>query len=579
MRSYPPQTPDREYDIGDDMQIKLKKTKKRKKQKNRSLLTALIFTVFFAFLVLLRFAVFDKSVSFWRQQGLDARSDMNLIIGTEAVGGGIIKNSGIFYIALDTVKEYIDPNIYYNPDSGRVIITTDTSVLRFRADETSYLLNDAETELNFPVLNDEGSIYLPVETVESIYGYGETVFGSGIFSLDPTDTPQGRLTKKTKLLIRAGSRDHYAKLPKDTEVYFYSSEENYLLVKCLNDGEYGGYFGYIPEENAVITKTPSAEESENTVWKPNGCIDLVFDQISNAAGAAMTMSENYKGVNVFCPTWFSFEDKGGEIINRANKDYVNWAHENGCKVWGLLTDNFDSSVSHAVLSDDETRNYAIKQILTYAKMYELDGINIDFEAVPKADGEQWVQFMRELAPLCHQNGLVLSCDLFVARPWNTHYNRQKIGETADYVIVMGYDEHYRGSTEAGSVASMDWSREALNGTVNAGVPVEKIILGIPFYTRIWTEGEALESKAYSMDAAYEIMSENGADISFDESTEQDYAEYTDSEGRHRCWLETTNTAEARTRIAKDGGAAGIAAWKLRMESGDTLAAIADILAE
>ncbi|MBQ6554159.1 MAG: hypothetical protein IJL89_02895, partial [Firmicutes bacterium] len=550
---------------------------KKKKRPNIPLITAIIFALFFGLLVILRLTVFDKKVNFWRQNGLDARRDYNLVIGAETVGEGVIENNGIFYISLDAVKEHIDPNIYYNVDAGRVIITTDTSVLRFTADETSYLLNDAEMELNFPVFDDNGDIYLPAETVESIYGYESRLYDTGIFSLENSEV-RAKLAKKAKLTVGAGSDEYYLKLKKDTPVAVYGEEDTYTLIKVL-DGEYGGFFGYVDSDKITDRVSETKEQTKHEVWKPNGYIDLVFDQISNAAGASLTMSDSYAGVNVFCPTWFSFEDAGGEVINRANKDYVNWAHARNCKVWGLITDNFDSSVSHAVLTDDETRHYAIKQIIAYADMYELDGINIDFEAVPKADGEYWVQFLRELAPLCHQNGLTLSCDLFVARPWSAHYSREKVGEVVDYVIVMGYDEHYGGGSEAGSVASMDWSREAISGTVNAGVPAEKIILGIPFYTRIWTEGEALASKAYSMDAAFEIMQENNAAFSYDEETEQDYAEYTDSEGRHRCWLETADTAVKRTRIAAENNTAGVAAWKLRMESGDTLARMAAVLDE
>ncbi|MBQ6555043.1 MAG: glycosyl hydrolase, partial [Firmicutes bacterium] len=296
-------------------------------------------------------------------------------------------------------------------------------------------------------------------------------------------------------------------------------------------------------------------------------INLVFDQISNAAGAALTMSNGMpEGVNVLCPTWFSFKDEGGEIVNKANADYVDWAHRNGVRVWGLVTDNFDASVSGAVLTDDKTREYAIKQIIAYAETYDLDGINIDFEAVPKADGEYWTQFLRELAPACKSRGLTLSCDLFVPRPWSLYYNRKEVGKIVDYAIVMGYDEHYGGSDEAGSVASLSWSDTAVHGSLDAGIPKEKLILGIPFYTRIWTEknGE-LTSSAYSMTAADEILKENDANFSYDEITEQNYAEYTDEEGRHRCWIEDEQSVKKRVETAVRYDTAGIAAWKLRME--------------
>ena len=515
-----------------------------------------------------------KKISFWRQAGLDARSKQNLTINAVPVGSCTAEFDGIAYIQLDTIKEHIDPDVYYNQDEGRVIITTYDEVYRLDSDASTK--NSESIELNFSVYNDSGKVYLPLEIVERIYGCKSMRFEeTGITALYTADT-WAKTAKKTKLYSAAEKGRHFGRVEKDTQILIYEETDDFFLAQIAENGDMGGFVGYIPKSAFADydkaynygSANTAHEAAENEVWQPDGRINLVFDQISNAAGASVTMSSGAPtGVNVLCPTWFSFKDTGGEVINKANADYVEWAHDNDIHVWGLVTDNFETSVSHAVLSDDKTREYAIKQLIAYADMYSLDGINIDFEAVPKDDSAAWIQFLRELAPLCHEHGLTLSCDLFVPKMWSMYYNRQAVGEIVDYTVVMGYDEHYRGSDSAGSVASMDWSLSAVKDTLNAGVPKEKLILGVPFYTRIWTEctnGE-LESSAYGMDEAYKLLEMNNADFVFDEKTGQNYAEYTDGEGRHRCWLEDEQSVQKRAALVREYDIAGIGAWKLRME--------------
>lgn len=541
----------------------------------------LVFAVLLLFI--LNITLLNKHVDFWQHHGLDKAQSANLIIESTPVGDGIAEYDGIKYISLTALKKHIDPNIYYNSEEGRVIITTDKDVLRINTGESEYLLNDDRLELNFPVYDDNGKIYMPVEITESIYGIqASELNGGAFFSLD-RNFSRGTVLKKTKLYAYPEDPEYFSKVKKDTEVLVYGSQNGRSLVKIMTEGKNAGFVGYIKDELLNIEPN-TAKSSEKTaeLWQPDQKINLIFDQISNASGAAVTIAGGRpKGTNVICPTWFSFEGTNGEIVNKANKDYVNWAKTNGLKVWGLLTDNFDGTVSHAVLTDDETRAYVIEQIIAYALMYDLDGINIDFESVPSDDGKYWIQFLRELVPICHQNGLIVSADLFVPKRWTAHYNRREVGETVDYVIVMGYDEHYSGSDKAGSVASLDWSKQAIEATLSAGVPKEKLILGIPFYTRLWLEAAdgSLETAAYSMDAALEKLNENNANITFDEETGQNYGEYTDDLGRHRCWLEDADSVKARIGLVNENDIAGVAEWKLRMQSDGIFELIDETLAQ
>lgn len=538
------------------MKIKIKKRKKR----GTPAATIILLT---AFILMLIFGG-SKRLDYYKHYSLTKGGSGNAVINTRPLGDTTAEADGIYYIKLEAVKAEIDRDIYYNKDEGRVIITTPSSVVRLDADGSS----DTEgLALNFAVYNTDDGVYLPTELIGRVYGYKITRSEkNGILSLDK-GYKTGTVGKDTRLYADTDKGEYFAKLKKGTPLYIYDDgTDGMRLVKALSDEDFG-LVGYIPEKCISDIGEERTENTEKAVKAADSRINLVFDQISNAAGAAVTMSNGLpEGVNVLCPTWFSFKDAGGEIVNKANADYVEWAHKNGAAVWGLVTDNFDAAVSHAVLTDDKTREYAIKQLIAYADTYDLDGINIDFEALPKTDGEYWIQFLRELAPVCHSHGLTLSCDLFVPRPWSLYYDRKEVGETADHVIVMGYDEHYGGSDTAGSVASLGWSLAAAEDTLAAGVPKEKLILGIPFYTRIWTEKDGeLTSAAYSMSAAEELLNENNASFSYDEKTGQNYAEFTDGEGRHRCWLEDEQSIKKRVQLAVKYELEGIAAWKLRME--------------
>lgn len=156
------------------------------------------------------------------------------------------------------------------------------------------------------------------------------------------------------------------------------------------------------------------------------------------------------------------------------------------------------------------------------------------------------------------------------KPWTAHYNRNDVGKIADYVIVMGYDEHYAGSENAGSVASMNWSKIAIEDTLKEGVPKEKLILGIPFYARVWTEtledGKiSLSSKAYGMNGAYNFIEEKGGSFSYDEETGQNYGEAKEDNKTYKVWLEDEQSIAKRLDLVLEYDIAGAGAWKRGLE--------------
>ena len=256
--------------------------------------------------------------------------------------------------------------------------------------------------------------------------------------------------------------------------------------------------------------------------------------------------QNMTGVNVISPTWFSVTDNSGNISSLASGEYVMQAHEKGLKVWGLV-DNFNENMNtKEVLSKTSSRQNLENRLITYALKVGMDGINVDFESLSEGVGIHFLQFLRELSIQCHANNLVLSVDNPVPEDFTSHYDRAEQGKVVDYVIIMGYDEHYVGS-DAGSVASLSYERDGITGTLE-NVPKEKIISGIPFYTRLWKTNASGEvsSEAIGMDKADQILSDYKVTAGWSSETSQDYAEFTDEDGNFcQIWLENEHRSKRR----------------------------------
>lgn len=275
------------------------------------------------------------------------------------------------------------------------------------------------------------------------------------------------------------------------------------------------------------------------------------------------------GVNVASPTWFSIIDGDGNVRSQADSAYVQWAHGHGLEVWGLLSNSFDPDMTTEALSSYEKRMNAIVQILEYSDLYNLDGINIDFENVYTKDGENVTQFMRELKPMAQAKNLIVSIDVTPksnSEMWSAFLDRKALGTLVDYLIVMAYDEHWAASPIAGSVASLPWVENSISRIIEEdNVPPEKVILGIPLYTRIWTEAQVdgktkVSSKSVSMNAVEKIIKEKKLTPTFDKAAGQNYVEYKEDGALKKIWIEDKVSLKSRVELAKSMGLGGIGSW-------------------
>ncbi|MFP4201206.1 MAG: glycosyl hydrolase family 18 protein, partial [Clostridia bacterium] len=349
-----------------------------------------------------------------------------------------------------------------------------------------------------------------------------------------------------------------------------------------------GVEGYVPKNSVKMAGVRTAEEGVSDEierlpdpvdwdsWNPDRPLDgervtLVWEHVSSVNPDVEDIGE-MPGLNVISPTWFSLEDERGRFASRADVGYVRWAKERGLLVWGLATNSFDPELTAAALRDPDAREEMVRQLITYAAMYRLDGINIDFENVYFEDRELLTQFIRELAPRAHALGLTLSMDVTMistSRTWSMCYDREALAGVVDYLILMAYDEHWASSPVAGSVGSLPWVENGLRAVLKE-VPADRLILGIPFYTRVWREvsdGSAVQvdSEAIGMNTQKTILKEHEEKVTWDERAAQYYLEYQDGEDSFKIWIENETSLRARLNLVQRYDLAGVAAWRRGLE--------------
>ncbi len=476
------------------------------------------------------------------------------------------------YLPFSFVKQYIDQYIYYDKSLGKVIVTTDDTVIRFASDDLTYYVNDTPLKLNLPIYIIDSEAYLPLSLIETLYQKDITYnSNTNIVSMN-TKNYFLYYVNKANLRYEPNKKSFKADSLKNQEVIVFPNDKNYTI----ND-EYtyvktkDGLVGYVKSKTLDLKEEVSPVASITDYELPElDKVVMSWDLVTNfQSNSNANRKVKHKGLDVLSPTWFSFNKENYDLISIADKSYVNFAHKNGYQVWALVTDNFDPTVSNAVLSNSDLREQTIKKLLAYLTVYDLDGINIDFEAVRSKDKENYLQFFRELYPYMKKQGKILSVDMFVPSPWSMYYNREEVAKSVDYVCIMAYDEHYRGSPTSGPVASIGFVDKAIRDTLKE-VPKEKILLGLPFYTRTWREvtknGQVnLTVRDYSMDTAMNIFRKNNAKITWDEKTGYYYGEYEKMEGNekvvYKAWLEDKKSLEKKLKLYKKYNIQGVAIWQ------------------
>lgn len=339
------------------------------------------------------------------------------------------------------------------------------------------------------------------------------------------------------------------------------------------------------EEKWQVYNTTATYNSANAIDKTTK-INLAWQYLGSKT-PDMSNVQKVEGLNVISPTWFMLSNENGSISSIADIKYTNWAHKNGYQVWGLVTNDFNPDLSNKMLSNPAAREKAINDLILYAKNFKLDGINVDFENMRISDKDLFTLFVKELYQKTKPLGITLSVDVTVIiknSNWSECYDRKALAKVSDYIALMAYDQHWTGSPISGSVSQLKWVEDHVK-KVLLEVPKEKLLLGMPFYTRIWKEEYdanqklVVTSKAVSMEYAEQQIADNNAVKRWDAVSGQYYATYQMDGAVYKIWLEDENSIKLRVELANKYNLAGVASWKLGFEKPGIWSVIATALSK
>ncbi|WP_372638106.1 glycosyl hydrolase family 18 protein [Cohnella sp.] len=490
-------------------------------------------------------------------------------------------------IPITIASRLLGDGVRYEEKTESLILTTDTKVMHFKTDELDATLNREPFTLRFAAKKLDDVLYLPVAPLTELFGIQVKIAEtSGIVTLyEPGEEVRHAkvpVKKEKGIKLREGPDKSYPiveDLAGGTDVRIMEETEG-GWYKVQSES---GHLGYIAKDGVEVAESetiPSeiADEEPFIAWKSEGRkINLTWEAVYSANPDTAKIGE-LPGVNVVSPTWFELVDGEGNIRSNADASYVKWAHSKGIQVWGLFSNAFEPERTHEALSSYESRLTMIKQMLAYAKTFKLQGVNIDFENVYTKDKDNLVQFVREMTPLMHEQNLVVSIDVTGksnSEMWSAFLDRKRLGASVDFMMLMAYDEHWASSPVAGSVSSLPWTENSLRRILEEdGVPPSKFILGVPLYTRIWTEepngegGIKVSSKTMSMNAVNKLIEEKKLKPVFSEETGQHYVEFKEGEAVKKIWIEDATSMKARAELVGKYDLAGVASWRRGFETAD-----------
>lgn len=557
----------------------------RKKKEKRIYIYKIIVTIILALAIMW---ILNIAQNYIRNEISDKT---NLVINngnvTKSLKNDVIVEDGVIYISTKDIANFFDGNITYDDKYDQIITSSDTKLATLKIGENKCTINSSDTRIIASAKKIGDQFYLPFSEIsKGVYNvetkYIQETDTVVLVSLDRALTYANSSKNnsiKYEPTIFSKTVDKVEKGDTVTVVNSKGESQNNTWTKVITEN---GKIGYVKTNSLANTKQI---RNELTIEKQiDGNISLVWDYFSQYASAPKRTG-SIKGVNVVSPTFFSLQKLGrGNIVanvGQAGEDYIKWAHNNGYKVWALLTNDGMKETTSEILNDYKLREQLINNIITIVMTYDLDGINLDFENMYETDKNMYSRLVIELAPRLKELGKVLSVDVTApdgSPEWSLCYNRNLIGEVADYIVFMGYDQNGISSPKEGTTAGCDWVEANIKKFLGQEeVDANKIILGTPFYTRVWSEENGkINSKVIDMDDIYSSLPE-GTKIEWDDSLKQNYAEYQKDGKTYKIWIEDSESLRYKLELVNTYNLAGAAYWEKDRETDDVWDIVSEIL--
>ena len=510
-----------------------------------------------------------------------------MIINNERVEEKAVYYKDSYYLSEDDVRKYFTKHFYVNIDEQNCFYTTQDEIIKADLNQSEnfcYMRGDSRNELSCaPVITNDGKTYFSFEYLKLFADFNMAVFDEPqhlVIYTEDKSLDKAKVIKDTQVRYRGGVKSDILKDVKENDTLYVLEEmEDWAKVQTTD-----GFIGYVEmkryeragSDTITIEKCPIT--LNYSYLSVDGKVNMAFHQLFSESASDYSDVPKDVGINVVAPTVFRVTDNEGTISNIANSKYVANAHEAGVKVWGVWTDVDDEVDLSEILASFEKRQDFIATIISLSRQAELDGVNLDFEKIPSSAGEDWGEFLKELSIETHKAGLVLSVDDYAPTASTVHYKRDIQGLVCDYVIVMGYDEHWASGGVAGSVASIGFVESGIENTIAAGIPAERVINAVPFYTRVWkTKDGSVTADTMSIASTAKWIADCGVELNWNDEAGQYYGEKEMNSILYQVWMEDAESISDKLTVMDTLGCAGVAEWKLGMDTPEIWAVILEYL--
>ena len=503
---------------------------------------------------------------------LDKNKTTNLVINNKNVTSNLKKDIIIdgdnIYLSKQDLANFFDKYIYEDTKNNNIITTYNNKIATISMEKNTININGSSKTTYAHAKKDNDVIYIPITELEDVYGIEiKYIENSKVLTIDSTSKEQKKaiITKdtpvksSTKFISKTVDR-----VKKGSYVIVISENKGYTRVRTEN-----GKLGYIKTKRIANTITVREEIKDSK--QIEGKVNLVWDYYSEYATAPDRSGTTMDGVNVVSPAFF-YLNSNGELetnIGSSGQAYIEWAHSNGYKVWPMVQNAGDNmiNVTSELVNDYNSRQKFIEELINACIEYKIDGINMDFENMKQEDKDMYSRLIIELTPRLKDIGLVTSVDVTApdgSETWSLCFDRNVIGDVADYIVFMAYDEYGVSSDKPGTTAGYDWVNRGLNKFLTTEeIESEKIILAIPLYTRLWTvnnSGKVIKQPAVPIKSIESVLPSD-VNKTWNDTLKQYYVEYQDGQYTKKMWIEDEKSLKEKISLINDKNLAGVASWQ------------------
>ena len=508
---------------------------------------------------------------------LDKNKNINLVINNKNVTSNLKKDILIdgdnIYLSKQDLGNFFDKYIYEDTENNNIVTTYNNKIASISLSKNKISINGSNKNTYAHAENKDGTIYIPITELEDVYGIEIKYWpDSKVLTVDSTSKEQKKAIIIKNVAVKSSTKfiaKTIDRVKKGSYVIVVSEDKGYTKIRTEN-----GKVGYV-KSNKIANTVVVREEMQETK-QITGKVNLVWDYYSEVASAPDRTGVTMDGVNVVSPAFFHLNTNGEltENVGQAGVTYIEWAHSNGYKVWPMVQNAGDGmlNVTSNIMNDYNKRQNLINKIVDYCVKYKLDGINVDFENMKQEDKDMYSRFIIELTPRLKDMGVVVSVDVTApdgSETWSMCFDRNVIGDVADYIIFMAYDQYGTSSNKSGTTAGYDWVNVSLNKFLKTEeIKNDKIILAIPLYTRLWTEdssGNVVKQTTVSLKNIDKVIPSD-VQKTWDDNLKQYYVEYQDGSYTKKMWIEDEKSLKEKISLIKNNNLAGVASWEKGMET-------------